>query len=281
METSHANSVVRGVFLLYAILVCAFLKLSSLASKGFSGSSLASACALFILIGWIQFALSNALHEGTHRNFGAPHREGLWEFLAVLPLGFTTDYRRLHLDHHAYFGIPSMDPDHSTYSNPPRGKMGWLMFVLLTLTGLPAILQFLTKESSGSIGSQLPRLMIFQVGLALAISAILPWWGYFAFWILPLITIAKLFSSLRLMAEHGSADGHKVMRSFNGPGAGFLGLFGFTHHAEHHWRMQIPAKDLDQLTSTLPSEVQGARVERFQGSHLTFLASQNLGSRPA
>lgn len=273
MESERANSVVRGVYLLYAGLAASIWALGTLTSRETTPFTPCLFGGLAILVGWLQFALSNAQHEGTHRNFGSPHREGLWELLTVLPLGFTSDYRRVHLDHHAHLGVPGLDPDHSAYAHLPRGWAGWLFFILLTLTGLPALSQFLAKGAPGSGGAQLPKLIAVQACLALAIFSVAPWWGYLAFWLLPLVTVAKLFSSLRLLAEHASPDGRTVIRSFSGPSAWFLGLFGFARHAEHHWKMQIPAADLEKLRGELPSEIQDVSVERFEGGHLARLAS--------
>ncbi|MFK8049905.1 MAG: fatty acid desaturase [Halioglobus sp.] len=225
-------------------------------------------CSVFAwsLIGWCQFALFNALHEGLHNRFGNPHRELLAYASTAYTVGFDESYRKVHLDHHKYFGDPQLDPDYPNYADFPKTKRQFLWRLFLNLCGWLALLQFLgvrqsrtssdeadAAESSGSIfrvlGAQLIILALF--------SATVGWFYYLWLWLIPIATFGKFFSSTRAFCEHGCPDDQPTIRTITGSflGEKILGVFCFHYHAEHHRYVAIPYNHLAVANSQLTESV--------------------------
>lgn len=243
------------------------------------------------VIGWCQFALFNALHEGLHRRFGRPHRERLSYALAAYPLGFDDTYRKVHLDHHKYFGDAQRDPDHPNYGNFPVSKRAFLLRMLLNLCGWYALLQLLgirqgvpdsqrNSAQTSATGRPLLRLAIAQFIILLIFSGTIGWPYYFWLWLVPLATFGKFFSSTRTFCEHASPDNRPTIRTITGSylGEKILGVFCFHYHAEHHLHVGIPYNQLRQAHELLQESMYVVdekpgqpRYELYQRGYLQLL----------
>jgi len=210
----------------------------------------------FITIGWCQFALSNALHEALHNNFGKKQNNLIASILCAYPIGFMFSYKQIHLDHHKFFGDPIKDPDFNSYNPFPKSKIALLSKLIYNVSGLSAITQFLYKNKTNKKGNEFINLLITQL---LLISFFITLnnnfseglFMYVCIWILPLITIAKLLSTIRLLCEHGSLNDQLTYRTITGSiiQTKILGPFNFHYHSEHHINPWIPYKYLKYSTS--------------------------------
>ena len=239
------------------------------------------------LIGWCQFALFNALHEGLHQRFGQPHREFLAYALTAWPVGFGESYRKVHMDHHKYFGEPERDPDYANYANFPRSRRAFLWRLLLNLSGILAVIQFFGMRQQASDGENTGgdksflKVMISQLLILLAFAATVGWYYYIWLWLIPLATFGKFFASTRTFCEHASPDDQPIIRTITGSflGEKIFGVFCFHYHAEHHRYVYIPCNQLRaahrELAPTVYRETDhlGARYELYQGGYFQLLSS--------
>ncbi|MFT4822208.1 MAG: fatty acid desaturase [Halioglobus sp.] len=252
-----SNAIYLQVASLYAI-VCLCVYFFAALESGFNLVFLGSSALAWMLIGWCQFALFNALHEGLHNRFGNPHQEFLAYASTAYTVGFDERYRKVHLDHHKYFGDPEMDPDYPNYGNFPRTKRAFLGRLFLNLCGWLALLQFLgvrqTSTASGEVDAREPSGALFRVAVTQLIILALFWltlgWFYYLWlWIIPIVTFGKFFSSTRAFCEHGSPDDRPTIRTITGSflGEKVLGVFCFHYHAEHHRYVAIPCNRLAEV----------------------------------
>lgn len=227
------------------------------------------------IIGWGQFALFNALHEGLHRRFGSPHREFLCFGLAAYPLGFDETYRQIHLDHHKYFGDAQRDPDYFNYGAFPTSKRAFIGRFLLNLCGWNAMLQFFGLQQAGGgvsadskkapvVKRPLLKLLAAQLLVLSLFSVTVGWLYYFWLWLLPLATFGKLFTSTRAFCEHASPDNEPTIRTITGGylGEKILGVFCFHYHAEHHLYVGIPYNQLEEAHVLLRGSIFTAEYEQ-------------------
>jgi fatty acid desaturase len=244
---------------------------------------------LFVGVGWVQFSLSNGLHEALHYNFGNRKGDTTTALLLAYPIGFTMSYRRVHHLHHVYWAT-SRDPDRTGYSNFPRTKWALLGRVLWNLSGVAAVRQFVELQLSRGRDrgmSAKPRAeLAWLAGTQVTIFAIFTLTygsplAYFLLWLAPLATVAKALSSTRLLCEHGSPDKPTVIRTITGARwrTLLLGAFDFNYHAEHHLYPSIPFAHLVDLyerhrayrlrhPNYAPLE---GRYEQFDGGYLALL----------
>lgn len=285
----------RAVLLLmlpWGVALIALFCLWLIHQYGWPSMARPAAAMLFIAIGWSQFTISNALHEAVHHNLVEKQRDWLAALFTAWPIGFTMTYRQVHLDHHRYFGEPARDPDYGTYSQFPDSKLAFTRWLLFNLSGIAAARQFFAQGSRRSDSRSLRLRLTERVGLILVQSVILAvFWiafgtplAYLAFWVLPLVTVAKALSATRTLCEHGDANGSRLMlRTITGTPlqSAIMGLFGFDYHAEHHLYPTVPFAALPRLHEqhehaiaadagrTVPNVV----FTVFEGGHMSLLAS--------
>lgn len=285
-----SNAIFVQVAAVYAVIILTVYLISALNPHQMTVFLLCSVSA-WAIIGWCQFALFNALHEGLHRRFGRPHREGLSYALAAYPLGFDETYRKVHLDHHKFFGDAQRDPDYPNYGNFPASKRAFILRMLLNLCGWYAMLQFLgahqgvadtqkdTTDNSEA-GRPLLRLVAAQFVIFGLFSATVGWPYYFWLWLVPLATFGKFFSSTRAFCEHASPDNRATIRSITGSyiGEKILGVFCFHYHAEHHLHVGIPYNQLREAHDLLQGSMyviendpSKPRYELYQQGYLQLL----------
>ena len=280
----------------YYLLIFSCIYCVSFLMNNLSLGVLISACVVSIgVIGWSQFSLSNALHEGVHKNFGKKHNEFLARILTAYPIGFTMKSVRVpHWDHHRYFGIEGKDPDFPFYSSFPQTKVMFIQRLLYNISGVSAIKQFynqvfhqageLTEKASESqkkdfefmylVLVQLIILTLFIL-LFLNFGIIVGVLSYVALWIFPLATVAKFCSSTRLLCEHGSPDNTLVFRTITGSlfQTNQLGAFRFNYHAEHHIIPSIPYHRLSDAKDDIKGQIPDDSIsyESFSGGYLRLI----------
>lgn len=292
----HGNH--KQAYFLAALIYVELLASLAVAQQAIAGESiplrLPCAALAFMAIGWGQFALSNGLHEALHRNFGNRRSDRWAALLLAYPLGLTMSYRRVHDLHHRYVGS-DRDPDLPKYWRFPRTKGRLALRILASGSGVPALTQFLHltfgKVARGNLipgapGArplhELPRLAAVQ---AVILGAVWVTLGnpilYLVFWVLPLMTVAKFLTTLRVLCEHGSPDQEFVYRSLAGRSwqSWVLGSFDFNYHAEHHLYPSVPYAHLERLHQRHQDHRLAhpdyrpfdGRYERYEGSYLDLL----------
>ena len=247
----------------------------------------------FFSIGWSQFCLNHALHEALHKNFGKKHNEFLAALITAYPIGFTMGYRRIHLDHHRYFGDKDNDPDYGGYCNFPKSKMQFLGRLLYNISGIPAVLQFFKehtspkkKEERAEKEKEATHVLFKLAAVHLVILSLFilifmkvhllaGFFSYGFFWVLPLVTVAKFCNSTRLLCEHGSPKNQLVYRTITGNffQTQSLGAFKFYYHGEHHIKPNIPYTKLKDAKETLNLNVKNKNIvyEEYNHGYLSLL----------
>ncbi|MCZ6830442.1 MAG: fatty acid desaturase [Gammaproteobacteria bacterium] len=283
------NWIYPKVLALYGIFLLATLVLHACRDAGLA-LFLAVSVAAWIIIGWGQLALFNALHEGLHLRFGNPHRERLAFLLTAWPVGFSENYRQVHLDHHRYLGDPQRDPDYVNYANFPRSRRQFIARCLMNLSGVYALLQFLglrqalpcapdrsTEREHSRVGTR--NMLLTQGLILLAFSSTVGWQYYLWLWLVPLLTFGKFFAFARTFSEHASPDNRVTVRTITGsvPGEKVLGMFCFNYHAEHHEYVFVPCNQLRVAHQLSGAELYDSqrqdepRYEHYQGGYLRLL----------
>lgn len=254
---------------------------------------------LLLVIGWLQYAIVQAMHEAIHQVGKKNKLQYLAaDLLLFYAVGLKPSYRRIHLDHHKYFGSTEQDPDAVVYSNFPHSKWQLLSHLLLNLVGLMAVVQLARqhfnlrpkpavkegkeqgKKQSKKHSSELNQLITLCL-VQLIIAAGFSWWSswldYILFWLLPLFTVVKTLSYIRVLAEHGDANKTYALRSFSASWAAryLWGPFGFAFHAEHHWFANIPYYKLPQLSAQIEATgvtpKAGEVLEHLNYSHVYLI----------
>lgn len=241
----------------------------------------------FMMIGWLQFSLSNGLHEGIHDNFGPPFIQKLTYLLCGYPIGFHRGYKDIHLNHHRYFGQGEKDPDYFAYTPFPKNKREFKIKMLVNLSGFSAIKQFSRqikskekKESSSSL-IYLFKIACVQLFLLTMATLFFHWSAYFILWLAPLPTVGKFLGGLRTFCEHGNPFGDPVIRTITGHWwqTKTLGTFCFHFHAEHHDTPRIPFHNLEKSHHLLADKLMDKNKNlthyqnaNFEGGYLNLLA---------
>jgi fatty acid desaturase len=233
----------------------------------------------FCVIGWCQFSLTHALHEVVHYNCGRPHRELLGAMLTAYPIGLTMRYRYVHYAHHKHFGDPELDPEYEAYSNFPSNKLQFLLRLFKNASGFAAVKQFFFQAAPDAPCNKYREtalLLLTHAVIFTAFAVCFTWWAYIVFWVLPIITVAKLCSSTRALCEHGSPDGGPVYRTITGSflATQLLGMFKFHFHAEHHAHPSIPYSRLPEAHAQMRAGAtlqDGYAYEVYRQGHLSLL----------
>lgn len=219
--------------------------------------------AMFLIAG-MQHALSILQHEAVHYLLFKKEKlnDVVGNILLGYPIGFTMHYRLIHLAHHLELGEED-DPDLVNYVDYPNTASFFLAIFMQNITGISALRQSL--EMAGIMRSNDPHCHKIPpasrwhiVGLVVTQLVILGlftlagvWWLYFVLWLLPLLTLAKTFTSMRNAVEHTSIEDDVKApfaryRTILSPSIErfFFAPFNFNYHAEHHLYPGIPYNKL-------------------------------------
>ncbi|MEW6268746.1 MAG: fatty acid desaturase [Thermodesulfobacteriota bacterium] len=274
---------------IYLAIVLVFAGLRAVATSGVAWLPWIAYPLAFVVVGWCQFAIVQALHEAAHQVLGRKTwGSTLAGMLMTYPLALTLQFRGQHLDHHRHFGDPDKDPDFDGYARFPRSKLALVAHLVRSATGIPAIVSFLRKSSDQStlqaqgttVAAELAKLVAAQAVVFALLTLALGPWHYVFLWALPLLTVVKLCTAARLLCEHGSPDKPFVWRSFGGTFVerNLLGAFGLNYHAEHHLYPTIPYENLAQVfrrhldaRRTAGAAADDDFLEVYCGGHLGLL----------
>jgi fatty acid desaturase len=248
----------------------------------------------FIIIGALQHRLSIFLHECLHFSL---FRNRILNIvvgkISAYLIFFKWEYRKIHLKHHMHLGHDN-DPDAENYIHYPSGFKFFLTDLLINLFGFAALLQFLnqslnfikTDTQSNSSSETIPLLSTQSLIFSLFFFSGF-WWGYFVFWIFPLVTIAKTLAHFRNVAEHvllrpipakQDLERLRTIKS-NFFEKFFFAPLGFNYHAEHHMFPGVPYHNLASLSCRLIEQpYYKTNIDYYQGGYCSLLIKHVLKS---
>ena len=216
-----------------------------------------------IFIGGLQNGLVSLQHDAWHHLCFRPHKlnDLICPWLTGYTVGSSYHFNQVrHSGHHAYFGS-ERDPDRVTFVNEgketPAQVLKYFVYILLggNIIGRARLIMAKGKSLPGmdlrprhlpSAGRELVSIILAQ-GVLFALFALTgPWWNYFIYWLLPLLTVAAFLTTTRQFIEHA----HETMDPLpqerlydfeaNLVEQFFFAPAHFHHHAFHHAFPKIP-----------------------------------------
>jgi fatty acid desaturase len=234
----------------------------------------------FVLMAGGQHGLALAAHEFAHYSIVPAQRRvndvlGTWLFGAPVGIPFAI-FRHRHFEHHRAVGTDE-DPKtvyrHSVRGADlareiARGLSGWEFVDHARLARARHARTAAAGRPGPSLAAALPPLLIAQGTVALVLTLVRGPWLYVTLWLLPLVTLAQLFQTLRAIIEHRPLE----ERMGSSPDSGFYGgtagafvrtvranwwerlvlcKLNFGFHAEHHLWPQVSYQYLPVLRERL------------------------------
>lgn len=250
----------------------------------------------FVIVAGLQHHLHMIQHEAIHHVLFTNRKLGEWlGRISGCMIGFTMDYRILHMDHHEYLGEQG-DPDWNNYQTYPKRRWALLFDVLIDLSGIRSVTKYiqvqkhnlLSSKSKGRaffLGREYLVLMVVQGVLFTAIAVFCRWWMYLIFWILPLVTLTKVLARIRNLAEHiqNPRIAHPVVGRLrtitsNPIERFFFAPLNFNFHAEHHLYPGIPFYHLPRAFEIISQKPSYREFVDVEGSYLGVLL-RKVGGR--
>ena len=249
--------------------------------------------AAVVLVGGLQNHISSLIHHAIHTNIHPNKTLNDWITRLCLagPQGqFFAAMRKEHLDHHRELGAAD-DPERFYYDLRLHGRttatgfLTWVTGVFLGWVIIPIVSRWIVGRR-GPLAAPVespPHEQAQQRGIAqvprreklLDLAAIPPvqvalfglfwlatgqWWGYIAFWALPLVTVGAGLNAVRATVEHANPDEHAtaadprdILFSFvsNPVERFFVCPLHFNYHYEHHRFMNVPYYHAPKLRQAL------------------------------
>lgn len=292
-DRNHYRSFLSGEDASFAVIaglyatILAALGSVWFATRGSMALILFVGAVVFIVIGWAQYSLGNALHEAAHRNLRNRKSDVLAAIVTAYPIGLTMGYRDTHLMHHQHLGTDK-DPEFQTYAHFPRSRLQFLWRLVGFASGWPALLQFVQQQAGATnvrAGARFretaPFLAVQAVIFALFWLTFANPLFYFIFWAAPVATVGKLIATTRLLCEHSSPDRDWVVRTIHARRwqTWLFGAFDFNYHGEHHLFASVPFAQLGRLHRLHRQYFEehrdyrpfDGRFEFFEGGYLSLL----------
>ena len=214
--------------------------------------------AAFLLMGRAFQLLGTLAHEAAHRLLFSNKR---WnDFVGSWLLGYpaflpTELYRGDHISHHRHEFGPD-EPDRNVYDGYPitrasmRRKLTRDLFLISGWKNAKALLTGLRDPDSRIYAV---RILVVQAVLFAGFAAVGRPELYLFLWLLPWLTVWRVITRLRLIAEHGglteSSDRrmttHHVRQSLSA--RFWMVPYNLGWHLAHHVDMGIPFRKLPQL----------------------------------
>ena len=241
------------------------------------------------LIAGRQLGLAILMHEGAHGLIANNVRFNNYisQFFCAFPMAVDTyDYRHYHLKHHRHTQTED-DPDLVLSKLFPITKSSFIRKMLRDLTGITGIKQRYQsiqktfdndtlkvdgKEISGfKSKATLRGIFLSQILIFISMSIVGNWWYYFAFWIVPALTIFQFFYRIRNIAEHAvvpnDCDDFNNARTTNASFIErcFVAPYYVNYHLEHHLFMFIPCYKLKDAHNLLVAKKYTNRMEIKKG----------------
>jgi len=229
------------------------------------------------------------MHEGAHGLIANNVRFNNYisQFFCAFPMAVDTyDYRHYHLKHHRHTQTED-DPDLVLSKPFPITKSSFIRKMLRDLTGITGIKQRYQsiqktfyndtlkvdgKEISGfKSKATLRGILLSQLLIFISMSIVGSWWYYFAFWIVPALTIFQFFYRIRNIAEHAvvpnDCDDFNNARTTNASFIErcFVAPYYVNYHLEHHLFMFIPCYKLKDAHNLLVAKKYTNRMEIKKG----------------
>ena len=241
------------------------------------------------LIAGRQLGLAILMHEGAHGLIANNVRFNNYisQFFCAFPMAVDTyDYRHYHLKHHRHTQTED-DPDLVLSKPFPITKSSFIRKMLRDLTGITGIKQRYQsiqktfdndtlkvdgKEISGfKSKATLRGIFLSQILIFISMSIVGNWWYYFAFWIVPALTIFQFFYRIRNIAEHAvvpnDCDDFNNARTTNASFIErfFVAPYYVNYHLEHHLFMFVPCYKLKDAHNLLVAKKYTNRMEIKKG----------------
>ena len=288
------RTVWRDIALGYAALVAAVVLTALLQTLvGGLAAAFLGAAGIGASIAFLQLFI----HEAAHWNLAADRKtsDRIADWLIAWQVGTSISaYRRVHFDHHRYFG--QTDDAERTYANP----LCWRL-LLEMVTGVHAVRIFLARRKRPASrpmpdarNIKLPVLRGLAVHmLVLAAMLEVGAWASALAWIGGIGIVFPLFAALRPLLEHRPAEGDPGL--LQGDRAATTRLFGdslcavvfggagFNRHLLHHWEPGVSYTRLADLEAYLQNTSVGpildARRTTYVQAFCDIMASDSGAAR--
>lgn len=236
-----------------------------------------------------QLGLAILMHEGAHGLIAnnVKFNNYISQFFCAFPMAVDTyDYRHYHLKHHRHTQTED-DPDLVLSKPFPITKSSFIRKMLRDLSGITGIRQRYQsiqrtfdndtlkvdgKEISGfKSKTTLRGILLSQFLIFISMSVVGSWWYYFAFWLVPALTIFQFFYRIRNIAEHAvvpnDCDDFNNARTTNASFIErcFVAPYYVNYHLEHHLFMFIPCYKLKHAHNLLIAKKYKNRMEIKKG----------------
>ena len=241
------------------------------------------------LIAGRQLGLAILMHEGAHGLIAnnVKFNNYISQFFCAFPMAVDTyDYRHYHLKHHRHTQTED-DPDLVLSKPFPITKSSFIRKMLRDLSGITGIKQRFQsiqktfdndslkvdgKEISGfKSKTTLRGILLSQLLIFISMSIVGSWWYYFAFWLVPALTIFQFFYRIRNIAEHAvvpnNCDDFNNARTTRASFIErcFVAPYYVNYHLEHHLFMFVPCYKLKHAHNLLVAKKYTDRMEIKQG----------------
>ena len=242
-----------------------------------------------LIIGSRQLGMAILMHEAAHGIlFKTPVlNKIIGQYVLAYPIGADLPaYRSYHLKHHKYTQTKD-DPDLPLSAPFPISRQSLKRKVFRDLSGMTGlklrigqlISVFNNNKASDVaeafnvkvlIGPYFTNLVLFGVCFVSGV-----WWAYFAFWLLPLLTVFQLVVRIRNIAEHALTTDKDPLRQARTTYANlferaFVAPYWVNYHLEHHLYMYVPCWQLKGLHAAMKSSGYAEGMET-QKSYLDVL----------
>ena len=236
-----------------------------------------------------QLGLAILMHEGAHGLIAnnVKFNNYISQLFCAFPMAVDTyDYRHYHLKHHRHTQTED-DPDLVLSKPFPITKSSFIRKMLRDLSGITGIKQRYQsiqrtfdndtvkvdgKEISGfKSKTTLRGILLSQFLIFISMSIVGSWWYYFAFWLVPALTIFQFFYRIRNIAEHAvvpnDCDDFNNARTTNASFIErcFVAPYYVNYHLEHHLFMFIPCYKLKDAHNLLVAKKYTNRMEIKKG----------------
>jgi fatty acid desaturase len=236
-----------------------------------------------------QLGLAILMHEGAHGLIANNIKLNNYisQFFCAFPMAVDTyDYRHYHLKHHRHTQTED-DPDLVLSKPFPITMSSFIRKMLRDLSGITGIKQRYQsikktfdndtlkvdgKEISGfKSKTTLRGILLSQFLIFISMSIVGSWWYYFAFWLVPALTIFQFFYRIRNIAEHAvvpnDCDDFNNARTTHVSFIErcFVAPYYVNYHLEHHLFMFIPCYKLKHAHNLLVAKKYTDRMEIKKG----------------
>ncbi len=260
-----------------------------------------------MLVGARQLGLAILMHEAAHGGLHTNRRINDWvgKWLCAAPIGSSlAQYRPYHLQHHK-FTQQDEDPDLILSAPFPITRRSLRRKIVRDLTG-QTFLKQRRNQFANALGlgiraqkgaenrSQSAReavgpMVLTNLLLLAALTALGAWWAYFVVWLLPMATWFMMVTRIRNIAEHAvltdNGDPLQYARTTlaNPLETLLIAPYWVNYHCEHHMFMHLPCYRLAEAHRLLHEKgiTDRMQVQRGYWRVLSMAASKPDQAVPA